>query len=217
MNRLLLLTVGVLALGVLAMANPPYPDPTPPPTGWGHDCSEWVVYDCPWGPYEMLWDPILNEWFLCPDGELAEFPPLDIELWIELECVFWWEYCEADMHLCSYYDDMCVFYNGTSSCNSEVNIVVVPPAGEDLAHLPFVHDINGNDNGEPDLGCAWTYSLDGSDFQPLLEGPDGSLYFTVDACNHYFTIQCCLDLLFHQADGYYAHGDGGYVCAVEPF
>jgi hypothetical protein len=211
MSRYLLTAIVSIAMIALAYGQCPQP-----PCQWGQDCECWVEYDNEWGEVEVLLDPCANVWRQC-DGEPIEWPALDVELWIELECVFYWEYSSVDIHLASCYDDVCVDFYGYSRCNNGVYITVRPPFGQTLDELPFVEDVMGRTGpcfGNP-IPATWTYSLNGADFEPMNNCYGGGKRFLSPRCDQFYTIRLCLDIEYHEEDGYYTWADGGFLCPAE--
>jgi hypothetical protein len=194
-----------------------------PPGGWGQDCSEWTSYLNPWNSGEMVYDPLAGSggdgWVYC-DGSPVTWPPLFIEMWIEMECVIHWDETAAQVHLASYYDDFYLYFCGGSACNHGQYIITTPPVGGDLDFLPFQSVVAGNEDPSfhTDIPLTWDYSLDGgATYQPMTADTDGSKYFIVPACDQEWCIRVLVDLIYHQGDGYYyLGGDGCYICPAEP-
>jgi hypothetical protein len=227
MYRVMIIVFGlmlVMALGAQAQVGHQGPIP---PAGWGHDCTNWITYSNPWGPIEMCYT--LGGvggagWRNCADGNLITWPGLDIEMWIEMECVFTWSAQHVGIHRTSNYDPFELVFTGTSACNNGVAIITTPPTGGNLNALLFTSDLLGHVRGggglySDDIPLLWTYSLDGSGWAPMTPNndPPNSIYFNVPSCNHYFAIRAVGTPLFHQADGYYyLGGQGANICPAEP-
>jgi hypothetical protein len=218
--------IPLLAMLLAVSANAdPVVGPTPP-GGWGTDCTEWIVYSDPWTSGEMCYDPILGSggegWRVCATGQQVVWPSLDIELWIEMECVLSWNATHAQIHRASDYTDIILEFCGTSVCNNGQYIITTPPTAlASLAYLPFVEDMFGRTGPQygTDIPLTWEYSMDGGPWLPMddLADPPGSKYFLVDACDHYFCVRITADVAYHQEDGYYyLGGPGSSICPAEP-
>lgn len=229
MKHALFTFVAVLTLVALAQAVPIPQEgsvPLPPRGGWGMECEDYVTMSNPWQSGEAIYNPLIGSgglgFVLCPNcTEGIAWPALDIELWIEMECNFTWDNTSADIHLASYYDDVCLYFNGTSACNNGQYIIVNPPPGQSLDVLPFVADMFGRTGPDygTDIPVAWEASVDGGPYTVMqnLTGADaGSKYFLVPKCNHFYTIKACLDIVYHQEDGYYTWARGGFLCPANP-
>jgi hypothetical protein len=224
MSRYFVFLLGAILIAGTALADPVV-GPTPP-GGWGTDCSEWIVYSDPWNSGEMIYDPVLGSggegWRVCATATQVVWPSLDIELWIEMECILTWEATHVQVHLASAYDDFYLYFNGTSACNNGQYIITTPPTAlGSLGFLPFVEDMFGRTGPTygTDIPLVWEYSLNGGSWLPMedLSDPPGSKYFLVDACDHYFTIRVLVDMVYHQEDGYYyLGGPGSSICPAVP-
>lgn len=200
MKTLFFALVALFALALTAVAVPP-PEAFHWPDGWG-TCSNEIIYEEPWESPELIWDFEGNQWVNCDGDAYTEWPDLIIELWVEMECIFEWDETEVDIHRTSNYDDFCVSFDGNSRCNSPVRIYVVPN-GADLGHLTFWGDGFGNfTNSAYNIPLSWAVRVDGDGWFDLI--PDPGFAFCIDRCNHYWELRCCLDMAYHQPDGFYA-------------
>lgn len=206
----------VLLLAAAAYANPH--QGSTPPGGWGTDCSEWVVMSDPWCSPEMIYmwpSPGGAAGFHDCAGNDIVWPGLDIELWIEMECVICWDATHAQIHRASDYSDLEIFFCGSSRCNNGQWLIATPPPGGSLAYLPFVQDMFGRTTGGTNIPLTWEYSVDGSAYLPMEDGEDGAKQFVVGLCDHTFCVKVTGDIVYHQPDGYY-NLTGGSICPAEP-
>jgi hypothetical protein len=187
--------------------------------GWGHDCGNWVSYydswDSGWICYDPDHGPGGDGWINCSGGTDVVWPGLDIELWVEMECYLTWDHTRAQIHRTADFNDFCLLFHGTSSCNNGQYIITTGGPLGSLDYMSFVGDMLGRTTG-PNIPASWEYSMDGSGYAPMTtDGADK--YFLVEACDHNFTIAVCLDMIFHQPDGYYQLGGDGYcICPATP-
>ena len=89
-----------------------------PALGWGNDCAQWITYSDPYLSNEMCYDLLMGAggdgWRDCVTGDPVVWPPLDIELWIEMECVFHWDATHVQIHRASDYTDFYIYLSGGS-------------------------------------------------------------------------------------------------------
>jgi len=195
----------------------------PVPGGWGNDCTQWINYYNEWDSGEMCYDPDLGSggagWRVCSTGGPVVWPPLSIELWIEMECLIHWYQTEAQAHRASDYSDLELIFCGYSKCNNGQWIITTPPTGGSLATLPFVEDMfhrTGPAYGT-NIPLTWWYSVDGSDWAPMVDGTAGAKQFQVGLCDHNWCVKVVGDIVYHQEDGYYyLGGPGCFICPAEP-
>ena len=217
-----LIIAALLTLPVLLLAQS---GASPPPVsgGWG-DCTNWMTYSVPWASGELCYDPDLGaggEGFKdCATGAAVIWPGLDIELWIEMECILTWDRTEVDIHKMSDYAPFYLYFNGTSACNNGQVIITTPPdALGSLAVLPFVEDMfgrSGSDYGT-DIPLTWEYSLGGAAYLSMDPGTGGAMQFSVPLCDQFFTIRVLVGQVYHQEDGYYhLGGEGASICPATP-
>jgi hypothetical protein len=215
-----------LMLGLAGTAGATVPPP-PGPTGhWGHDCGNWVNYTDPWASGWICYDPAAGSggggWLNCSDGTHVTWPGLDIQLWVEMECALTWDRTKAQIHRYNNFDDFCLTFDGTSSCNNGQYIITTAAPGAPTNALDFMWfkgDMFGDSPPRtgPNIPAAWTYTMDGSGAYYPMTNDGNDKYFLVDACDHYFTIAVCLDMVYHQPDGYYELGGPGYcICPATP-
>lgn len=221
MTKYLIPISAMLLIAVAAYADPVGPIP---PGGWGTDCSNWITYSDPWVSAHLIYDPLLGaggEGFRdCLTSERVVWPGLDIEMWIEMECLLTWDATHVQIHRASDYEDFYLYFNGTSACNNGQWIITTPPtAVGSLNNLPFEKDMfdrTGPTYGT-DIPLTWEYSLDGAGYLPMVDGTDGAKQFEVGLCDHFFTIRILVDVAYHQEDGYYyLGGPGASICPVTP-
>jgi hypothetical protein len=215
---LLLVPAVILAFAGMVAGDAQYP----PALGYGYDCTNWEQYSDPWSSGEIIYDPLGAgggaAWLVCPGcTEYVTWPPLDIELWIEMECVLTWDETQVDIHRASDYEDFYLYFDGTSACNNGQYIITTPPSGGSLDVLPFVEDIFGRTTGYgTDIPLTWEVSVDGGAWTALTDD-EGDKYFLVDACDHSFRIRVLVDMAYHQEDGYYhLGGEGCTICPASP-
>ena len=225
LRYLIVLSVIVLLLPVIALADAVI-GPTPP-GGWGTDCSNWITYGDPWVSNHLIYDPLMGgggDGFRdCVTGAQVVWPGLDIEMWVEMECLLTWDATHAKIHRASDYADFYLYFHGTSACNNGQWIITTPPtalvATTGLTVLPFVEDMFGRTIGYgTDIPLTWEYQLDGSGTWLLMEdGTDGAKQFEVGLCDHNFDIRILVDQMYHQEDGYYyLGGPGASICPSTP-
>jgi hypothetical protein len=193
----------------------------PPPGGWGHDCGNWITQSDPWASGWICYDPILGSggdgWRYCSNGQPVAWPGLDIQLWVEMECALTWDYTKAQIHRFNDFNDFCLDFHGTSSCNNGQWIITTAPPGGRLDQMAFIDDVlgRGPTYGTP-IPASWVYSVDGSGWAPPVQ-EDNDLMFEVGACDHAFAIRICFDMDYHQEDGYYELGGPNYfICPATP-
>jgi hypothetical protein len=214
-------------LGVLLLTGTALADPVVgaiPPGGWGTDCSNWIEYTDPWVSNHLIYDPLLGaggEGFRdCVTNAAVIWPGLEIEMWVEMECLLTWNATHVKIHRASDYDGFFLYFYGTSACNNGQWIITTPPtAVGGLEYLPFVKDMfnrTGPAYGT-DIPLTWEYNIDGGGFAPMIAGTDGNLQFEVGLCDHSFTIRIFVDQQYHQEDGYYyLGGPGASICPTTP-
>ena len=193
-----------------------------PPGGWGTSCENYIEYSDAWSSGEIIYNPLLGAggegWVYCSDcSTQVDWPGLDIELWVEMECVLTWDHTHAQIHRASEYSDFYLYFHGTSACNNGQYMIVTAPDGGTLAVLDFKDDVLGwGPTRGTDIPLTWAASVDGGAYAPMV--PDGNdLYFLVDPSNHYFDVRVLVDMDYHQEDGYYYLGGEGYsICPTTP-
>lgn len=223
-RNFLFLPLCLLLLAGSAMANGVV-GPTPP-SGWGHDCTQWITYSDYWYSGELCYDwPSQGGgagWIECDTGLPVVWPRLDIELWIEMECVFRWDATHVQIHRASNYSDVEIYLSGGSCCNNGQYIITTPPtANPSLDFLPFVQDMFGRSGPAygTNIPLTWAYSLNGAPYAPMqpLNDPPGSKYFLVPLSCNEWVVQIIGDIAFHQEDGYYyLGGPGCFTCPANP-
>jgi hypothetical protein len=231
MSRYLILAVGIVFLfSGLALADAVV-GPTPT-AGWGHDCTQWIQYSDAWASGELCYDPDLggggDGWVDCATNAQVVWPSLDIELWIEMECTFYWNATHVQIHRASDYSDIVIELAGGSCCNNGQYIITTPPSAlGSLDNLPFVEDMFGRTGPDygTDISLTWEWDVagDGLGFQPMTDLPDNpaagitSKYFKVPlSCNDWI-VRITGDVVFHQEDGYYyLGGPGAFTCPANP-
>ena len=225
MSRYFCLMLGVLLLTGTALADPVVG--STPAAGWGHDCTNWIEYTDPWVSNHLIYDPNFpgGAGFMdCITGTHVEWPGLDIEMWVEMECLLTWNATHAKIHRASDYDPFYLYFYGTSACNNGQWIIttpptaLIPPGGTGLTVLPFVDDVLGlGPTRGTDIPLTWEYNVDGGGFAPMVVGTDGNLQFEVSSCDHSFTIRILVNQKYHQEDGYYyLGGPGASICPTTP-
>ena len=222
LRYLIVLSAILLLLPVVALADAVV-GPTPP-GGWGTDCTNWITYSDPWVSAHLIYDPLLGaggEGFRdCVTGNRVEWPGLDIEMWVEMECLLTWDATHVQIHRASDYDNFYLYFNGTSKCNNGQWIITTPPTAlaTGLTVLPFVEDMFGRTGAAygTDIPLTWEVSIDGGAYAAMVfDDPD--YQFEVDLCDHYFTIRILVDMAYHQEDGYYyLGGPGASICPATP-
>jgi hypothetical protein len=222
MSRYFVILLGLMLIAGTALADP-IVGPTPP-MGWGQDCTNWITYTDPWTSNHLCYDPTLGAggagWRDCVTGVQVVWPGLDIEMWIEMECLLHWDATHVQIHRASDYADFYIYFTGTSACNNGQYLIVTPPTGlaTGLTVLPFVVDMFGRTGPTygTDIPLTWEVSIDGGAYGPMV--PDGdNLMFLVDLCDHYFTVRVLVDQMYHQEDGYYyLGGPGASICPATP-
>jgi len=223
----------IALLGVLLLAGPAMADAVVGPTptaGWGRDCTQWIQYSDPWNSGEMCYDPLLGGggagWRNCGNNDPIVWPALNIELWIEMECVFHWDATHVKIDRASNYDDIVIDLTGGSCCNNGQYIITTPPTA--LGHLnvlPFVQDMFGRTGSTygTDIPLTWAYTLNGAPWAPMIDLPNDpasgqtSKYFLVPkSCNNWI-VRITGDVAFHQEDGYFfLGGPGAFTCPANP-
>lgn len=219
MKRIL---VGIAAVGLyacVAAAAHPW-------TAWGQDCTNWIEYDAStaWASAELCYDPNLGPggagWRDCETLDAVVWPGLDIELWVEMECLFTWNHTNVDIHRMSDYDPFYLYFHGTSACNNGQWVITTPPTAlGTLEYLPFVADIFGRTGPTygTDIPLEWDYRVDYGAWAPMDDGADGAKQFLVDLCDHSFDIRVRVGQVYHQEDGYYhLGGPGASICPANP-
>ncbi len=214
---------------VLLLAGAAFGDPVVgpiPPAGWGRDCTQWMTYTDPWNSGELCYDPLMggggDGWIDCATNAQVIWPALNIEMWIEMECIFWWEATHVQIHRASDYSDFEIFLHGGSMCNNGQYIITTPPtAVGSLDFLPFVQDMFGRTGPTygTDIPLTWDVSINGGPYEPMLDldDPPGAKYFLVDLCDNYWTVRITGDVVYHQEDGYYfLGGPGAFTCPADP-
>jgi hypothetical protein len=229
MLRNLLIFVALLAfLPMVAMADAVVG--ATPPSGWGQDCTQWITYTDPWNSGELCYDPSAggggDGWIDCDTKAQVNWPSLDIELWIEMECVFHWNATHVQIHRASDYSDFEIYLSGGSCCNNGQYIITTPPtATPSLDVLPFVQDMFGRTGSTygTDIPLTWEANLNGTGFQPMIDLPDNpavgitSKYFLVPLSCNDWVVRITGDIVFHQEDGYYyLGGPGAFTCPANP-
>lgn len=213
----------ILAFPVTSAVGQRPVGPTPT-AGWGQDMGNWIQYADPWASGHLIYDPNFtggDGWMTAP-GTPVVWPALDIEMWIEMECILTWDRTWAKIHRFSDYAPFHLYFNGTSACNNGQYIITTPPTAlGDLEWLPFVVDMFGRTGPTygTDIPLTWEASVDGGAYAPMLDlgDPPGSKYFLVDACDHYFTVRILVGVVYHQEDGYYyLGGPGCTICPAVP-
>ncbi len=194
-----------------------------PPGGWGTDCDNWIQYTDPWASGHLIYDPLYSGgdgWMVCPGCDPVVWPALDIEMWIEMECILTWAETHAKIHRFSDYNDFYLYFHGTSACNNGQYIITTPPDSiGSLNYLPFYVDMFGRTGPSygTDIPLTWEASVDGGAYALMVDGTAGAKQFLVDACDHYFTIRILVDVEYHQEDGYYyLGGPGCTICPAVP-
>ena len=229
MSRIILLA----PLCVLLMVGPALGDPPVgpiPPGGWGTDCTNWIAYSDPWVSQPLCYNPTLggggDGWVDCSTGEQVIWPDLNIELWIEMACTFYWDETHVQIHRYDNYNDFVIYLDGGSSCNNGQYIITTPPTAlGSLDYMPFIQDMfnrTGPSFGT-DIPLTWEASLNGGAFAPMIDLPDNpepgitSKYFLVDLCDNYWRVKITGDIAYHQEDGYYyLGGPGCFTCPANP-
>ncbi len=220
MSRIILLA----PLCVLLLAGPALGVVGPIPTaGWGYDCSNWIVYSDPWVSGPLCYDPNHSGgdgWMVCGGVEPVDWPPLDIEMWIEMECTLWWDETRVQIHRYADYSDVVLYFHGGSCCNNGQWIITTPPTAlGTLDYLPFVDDVLGRG---PTFGTniplTWDVNiLDGAGYVAMVDGTAGAKQFVVPLSCQDYVIRVTGDIAFHQEDGYYyLGGEGCYICPANP-
>jgi hypothetical protein len=229
MSKYLILLIGIMLM-LTAVAQADAVRGAIPPGGWGRDCTQWTTYTDPWNSGELCYDPLAGGgalgWHTCPNLGDVVWPALNIELWVEMECVFHWHATHAQIHRISNYDDVVIYLDGGSCCNNGQYIITTPPdALPNLDFLPFVQDMWGRTgpNHGTNIPLAWAYSLNGAPYAPMIDLPNDpspgktSKYFLVPVSCNDWTMRITGDLIFHQGDGYYyLGGPGAFTCPAEP-
>lgn len=191
------------AAAVVFMALAARADPPPGLAGWGVNGNE-TIYATPFATQALVWDFEGNDWVQnrTPlDGE-GDWPNLSVLLWTEIECLYEWDETEVDIHRTSNYADVCVYFHGHSRCNSWTRIAVIPN-GVNLNYLKWWGDGFGNgQNPAYNIPLKWAVREGGDDWCRLYPNP--SLCFGIGRCDQDYTLRCCLDLRYHQPDGYYS-------------
>ncbi len=217
---------------LLLLAGPVVADPvvgSTPPGGWGRDCTQWMEYSDPWESAQLCYDPLMggggDGWIDCETDEQVIWPDLDIELWIEMECVFHWDATHIQIHRAADYSNFTILLPGGSCCNNGQYIITTPPFTQpDLDFLHFQEDMFGRTGPDygTDIPLTWEYSLNGQPWElmgDLVDDPPGytSKYFLVPlSCNNW-VVRIIGDIVFHQEDGYYyLGGPGAFTCPAEP-
>ncbi len=206
MSRKLLLAPFCLLL----LASPALGDPVVGPTpvaGWGNDCTNWITYSDPFNSGPLCYDPLAGGggagWMTCPSGDPVVWPPLDIELWIEMECTFYWDETHVQIHRYADYSDFVVYLDGGSSCNNGQYIITTPPTDPGtLDYLPFVQDMFGRTGASygTNIPLTWEASLNGGPYEPMIDLPDDpepgvtSKYFLVPLCENYWRVKITGDI-----------------------
>ncbi|MBE9505426.1 MAG: hypothetical protein IMY84_01305 [Chloroflexi bacterium] len=228
-RRILLAPLCLLLLAGPALCDPVV-GPTPP-SGWGHDCTNWITYSDPWVSNPLIYEwPSAgggDGWLDCTTGVQVVWPDLNIEMWIEMECTFYWDETHVQIHRYADYSDVVMYLDGGSSCNNGQYIITTPPTAlGTLDFLPFVVDMFGRDktaSGATDIPLTWEASLNGGAYAPMIDLPDNpdpgitSKYFLVPLCDNYWRVRITGDLAYHQSDGYYyLGGPGCFTCPSNP-
>lgn len=222
MSRIILLA----PLCVLLMVGPALGTPVgpTPPGGWGTDCTNWITYSNPWVSNPLCYDPLLGAggegWRDCVTGNQVIWPDLDIELWVEMACTFYWDETHVQIHRYDNYNDVVIYLDGGSSCNNGQYIITTPPTAlGTLDYLPFVDDVLGRG---PTFGTniplTWDVNiLDGAGYVAMVDGTAGAKQFVVPLSCQDYVIRVTGDIAFHQEDGYYyLGGEGCYICPANP-
>jgi hypothetical protein len=227
-RRILVVTVGLLLVAGTAFGDAVV-GPTPP-AGWGRDCTQWMTYTDPWNSGELCYDPDMggggDGWIDCVTNEQVLWPSLNIEMWIEMECVFWWDATHVQIHRASDYNDFYIYLEGGSCCNNGQYIITTPPtAVGNLDYLPFQEDMFGRTGAAygTDIPLTWEASLNGGPYEPMIDLPDNpepgitSKYFLVPLSCNDWVVRILVDMTFHQEDGYYfLGGPGAFTCPADP-
>jgi hypothetical protein len=159
-------------------------------------------------------------------NEQVLWPSLNIEMWIEMECVFWWDATHVQIHRASDYNDFYIYLEGGSCCNNGQYIITTPPtAVGNLDYLPFQEDMFGRTGAAygTDIPLTWEASLNGGPYEPMIDLPDNpepgitSKYFLVPLSCNDWVVRILVDMTFHQEDGYYfLGGPGAFTCPADP-
>jgi hypothetical protein len=223
-SKVFLVPLCVLLMAGVAFGGTPV-GPTPP-AGWGRDCTQWMTYTDPWDSGELCYDPNMggggDGWIDCATNAQVIWPDLHIEMWIEMECVFWWEETHVQIHRASDYSDFVIYLDGGSACNNGQYIITTPPTAlGSLDYLPFIEDMFGRTGPShgTDIPLTWEVSINGGAYEPMqdLADPPGSKYFLVDLCDNYWRVKITGDVVYHQEDGYYyLGGPGCFTCPADP-
>lgn len=213
--------IGIAAIALCAGVAGAQYGPVPP-SGWGYDCDNWIVYDTPWASGRLCYDPSYpggDGWINCATGAQVIWPGLNIELWVEMECVLTWDHTQVRIHRASDYGDFYLYFHGTSACNHGQWIITTAPYDPgNLDFLPFVSRVAGSAQGtDTDIPLIWEYRIDGGNYQLMVDGDDGAKQFVVPLCDHNFDIRVFVDMIHHQGDGYYwLGGPGASICPASP-
>ncbi|MCK4546882.1 MAG: hypothetical protein KAW17_05485 [Candidatus Eisenbacteria sp.] len=220
MSRIILLA----PLCLLLMVGLAFGYNATPPGGWGTDCTNWITYSIPWVSNPLCYDPVLGAggegWRDCVTNVQVEWPALDIELWIEMECTLWWDESFVDIHRYADYSDVVLYFHGGSCCNNGQWIITTPPTAlGNLDFLPFQEDMFGRTDPAygTDIPLTWDVNINGTGYVPMVNGSGGAKQFEVPLSCQYYVIRVIGDIAFHQEDGYYyLGGEGCYICPSNP-
>lgn len=219
MYKLLVLLVPLL---IMPMAAPVYA--TPPPAhggysgGWGMNPTDWDSLTGGYNSGLALYDPLGAGggagWVVTWNPEnYIDYADITIQLWIEMYMIQTYYYTSYQYHrLGDQAEHLCFTISGTVASNEGVYVLCTAGA-LDPNFLHFMGNIGvGDDRNARDIPIVWEgrygsgFSIGNNVILPWtsLTWSGGDLVLAeFEHCDHWFQFRGCLDIFYHEADGYY--------------
>jgi hypothetical protein len=227
MKHLILAVMMIAMLALVANAVPP-PAHGGYSGGWGMNPTNWQAVSGSYNSGLALYDPNgsgggagwIVEW-TPPTYAYINYAPITLELWIEMYMIQTYAYTSYQWHrLGDDGTDIVFTISGTIQSNEALFVLMTEQAGWDPLGLEFVEHIGvgDNDNMRPLLPISWrgrygtglvpgggTVLMDWTALSWSGTTPNRELVFPsqVPACDHWFEFEGTIELVYHEADGYY--------------
>jgi hypothetical protein len=219
LKKLIIGSILLLFLTIPAQATAP-PANGGYSAGWGMNPTNWNNHSGSWSSGFALYEPTGGGgfggagWLVGWNPYVyVNYAPITIELWIEMYMIQTYHYTSYQFHrLGNAAEHLCFTIQGTVQSNEGV-WVLCTQGTLDPDFLHFQHNIGvGDDNNARDIPISWEGRY-GSSFTygsniimgwtPLTWSGGELILDEFDACDHWFEFRGCMDLLYHEADGYY--------------